>query len=213
MAGGGKSGAKQASREATQARQDEEERQQRIRQGTQSIEQKFGDQFTDGFYQGRRDAYTAYATPQLQDQYADTQKQLTYALARGGNLNSTYRAEKEADLSKLYALRGQEIADKALDYETQARNSVASAKAGLINELQATGDAELASRNAVERATTLSRPEAYSPLAQLFADFTSGLGVQAAQERAEALSGGAYKARYNTGLFSRPSNAVSVTGG
>lgn len=213
MGGGGKSGAKQANQEAALARQEEDQRQQRIRAGTEQINSTLDGQFNDQFYTGRRDAYTTYATPQLEQQYADAAKQLTYALARGGNLDSGVRAEKEAELSKLYNLRAQDIASKALDYETQARNSVADARANLISELNATGNAEQASRSATERATALTKTPGFDALSNLFSDFTSALGVQAAQERAEALSGGAYKARYNTGLFAPRSNAVTTTGG
>lgn len=213
MGGGGKSGAKQANAEAAQARADEEARQSRIRAGTASINETLDKQFTPEFYQGRRDAYTAYATPQLQDQYKDAQEKLVFALARGGNLDSSVRADKTADLTKLYDLNAQNVATKALDYETQARNQVADARSALINELTATGNAEQASRSAVERAGALSAAPAFDPLSNIFAAFTEGLGYQAAQERAEAMSGGAYKARYNTGLFAPRGNAVSVTGG
>jgi hypothetical protein len=156
-------------------------------------------QFTDDFYKGRKQAYLDYATPQLQDQYKDAQKQLIFSLDRSGNLDSTARGEKTGELQKLYDIQQQQVADRALSSETSARNSVEDARSNLITMLNATGDAEGAAKSALARSQALSAPEEYSPLSQLFVDFTNGLGVQAAQERSYNAGGPA--PRYNTGLF------------
>lgn len=190
-----------SSNEAALARADEQARQQKIREGTANVNSIFDSQFTNDYYGKQRQAYLDYATPQLQEQYDKAQKELTYALARGGNLNASTRGAQAAELQKLYDLNTQDVADKALSYETQARNSVEDARANLITTLNATGDAEQAASSALARSQALSQPAAYSPLSQLFADFTNTLGVQAAQERAAAASGGTYKPTYNTGLF------------
>ncbi len=204
---GGKSGGNKA---ANQARADEAARQARIRQGTQRVGTIFDGQFNDDFFKGRQEAYIDYAKPQLEDQYGDAQKQLTFALARGGNLNSSVRGEKAADLQQRFDLTKQEITDKGLSYANEARSSVEGARSDLIGMLNATGDAEGAANSAVSRASTLSQPAAFSPLSQLFGDITAGLGQQAALERASAFSGGAVQPRYNTGLFT-PRSAVKVT--
>lgn len=47
---------------AAQARADEQARQARIKQGVGRINEQFN-QFDDSFYQGRKDAYRAFATP------------------------------------------------------------------------------------------------------------------------------------------------------
>lgn len=156
--------------------------------------------FGGDFFNNRRQAYIDYATPQLQKQYQDAQRELTYSLDRGGNLASSTRATQTGDLGALYATNEQAIADKALGYENEARTAVEDARSDLIKTLNTTGDAEGAVTGAINRASALSRPDAYSPLSQLFADFTSTLGTQAAMERAEAASGKNY-AKYNTGLF------------
>lgn len=165
--------------------------------------------FNDAFFNGRRDAYSNYATPQLEQQKNDAGKQLTFSLDRGGLLDSSVRGEKQSDLQRLYDTQKQAVADKALSYETTARNSVEDARANLISTLNATGDAEGASKSALARSQALSAPPAYDPLGQLFTDFTNGLGMQAAQERSYA-AGGA-KPAYNTGLFSN-TGRVSVSG-
>jgi hypothetical protein len=157
--------------------------------------------FGPDFFKKQRQTFLDYANPQLEDQYGKAQKELTFALDRGGNLNSSVRGQKTGDLQQLYDLNKQKIADEALSHETTTRTAVEDARANLVATLNATGDAEGAANSALTRAAALSAPAAYSPLSQLFGDFTAGLGTQAAQERAEAVSGGGYKARYNTGLF------------
>lgn len=170
--------------------------------------QKSTGAFGGDFFDKRRQAYVDYAMPQLQDQYKDAQRELTYSLARGGNLASSTAGTQTGDLSKLYGTNQQAIADKALGYANEARTAVEDARGDLIKTLNATGDAEGAAKGAINRAAALSRPDTYSPLSQLFADFTSTLGTQAALERAEAMSGRNYS-RYNTGLFTP--GRVSVT--
>lgn len=166
--------------------------------------------FGDSYFKNRRDAFVNYATPELESQYADAQKQLTFALARGGNLDSSTRGTKAGELQKLYDTNKQGIADKALSYETQARTAVEGARADLIGTLNATGDAEGAAQSALARSTALSQPVAFDPVSQLFANFTGTLGAQAAQERAAVASGGSYTPKYNTGLFGG-GGRVSVT--
>jgi len=155
--------------------------------------------FGEDFFNGRRDAYTGYANPQLENQYGDANKQLTFALDRSGLLNSSARGEKAGDLQQLYDLNKQEIGDKAVSYSTQAKSSLEDARANLISTLNATGDAEGAVNSALTRSKILSEPAAYSPLGQLFGDFTNTLGIQAAQERSFAAGGP--RPRYDTGLF------------
>lgn len=164
--------------------------------------------FDDNFFAGRRQAYMDYATPQLEDQYGNAQKQLIFSLDRGGNLDSTARADKMSELQKLYDIQKQQVADKALSSETQARNSVEDARSNLISMLNVTGDAEGAASSALARSEALSAPAEYSPLSQLFVDFTNGLGTQAAQER--AFNAGGPAPRYNTGLFGK-AGRVSVS--
>lgn len=202
--------AKSTGNEAKLAREDEQARQERIRQGTTKINDIFDSQFTDNFFNSRKQAYMDYATPQLDDQFGNTTKELVYALDRAGLLDSSTRATKEAELNKTYQLQRQDIADKALASANTERSSIEDARSGLIATLNATGDADQAAKSAITRASALSTPAAYSPLSNLFADFTNTLSTQAALEKANALSGGATGVRYSTGLFA-PSNSMSVS--
>jgi hypothetical protein len=204
---GGKSG-KAQSKEAARARAEEEARQQRIRQGTSSINKTFG-QFNDDFYRGIRDSYTEYAMPQLTEQRDKAAKDLTFSLARSGQLDGSVRAQKSGELQKLFDLNEQQVRDQALAQENQSRNAVESARSDLVGMLNATGDNQQAVNSALSRATILTQPQAYSPLGQLFTDFTAELGNQAARERAAAASGGRYQPTFNTGLFGGQGQVVT----
>lgn len=187
-------------KEAALARREEQERQARIRQGTRQIDTVFGNNFTDDFYNGLRQSYLDYSSPQLIDQYSDAKDQMAFALNRAGVTDSSIAAGKAGDLEKINALRSRELADKAMAFETGARTDVERARGELINTLNVTGDAQGAVNSAINRASVLSRPKEYDPLGNLFTEFLSGLGTQAAFERAYAL-GSPVKPQYNTGLF------------
>src|SRR5687768_6183488 len=168
---GGKSGGGEAER----ARREEQQRQKRIREGTTRVNSIFDSQFNPGYFEGRQQAYIDYANPQLEQQRDSAQKELTFALARSGLLDSSVRGQKAGELQQKYDLNKQQIADQALSYSGEAKSAVEDARAGLINTLNATGDAEGAASSAINRASALSKPAAFSPLSQLFADFTAGL--------------------------------------
>ena len=201
---------KSASREAATARTQEAERQAKVRGGTERINQIFADSFTDDTFTGRRDAYTDYALPQVRDQYEDALKNLTFSLARGGNLDSSVRAQKEANLSKENEAALRTVGQNAIAQETGARTDVEATRADLIKMLNATGDVEGVTNDALGRARTMTQPAPFSPVGQLFVNASGAAAQQAAEERAAAASGGAYKPKYNTGLFAN-SNSVKVT--
>jgi hypothetical protein len=197
-------------KEAAQARADEQARQASIRSGTDSINNTFDSQFNDDYFNKQRDAYTSYADPQLEDQYGSAQKELTYALARGGLLDSSVRGQKAGELQQKYDLNKQQIADQAQSYADQGRTSVEDARSGLISSLNATGDATGAANSAISRASALSAPTAYSPLTQLFTDFTSALGTSAALAKANAAANGGATTGSSSTLFTPSSSAVVV---
>lgn len=200
---------KGSSGEAAAARADEQARQARIRQGTRSINKTFR-QFDDSFFDDASKRYVDYATPQLDDQFKDAGEELAYDMARRGLDESSVNAEKTADLSKLYELNRQDIVDKGREYGTSLRNNVEDARSDLVTTLTATGDKAGAASSALARADALSKPPAYSPLTQLFADFTSTLGTQAGLERAYA-AGSTIKPRYNLGIYGSNNSSVSVS--
>lgn len=205
MGGGGKNA---ASREAKEARREEEKRQKRIRIGTDRINSRFG-QFNDAFFDSVRQGFIDFAQPDLESQFSDAREDATYNLARAGTLDSSIRADTYGDLEEQRNTELQNLYDQANSYETDARNNIENARADLISQLQVTGDATGAGNAALARARALSAPPTYTPLQQLFQDTSSAFATQAALERAEAY-GSTVRPKYNTGLFAPSSDAVRV---
>jgi hypothetical protein len=201
-----KKGGTDTGSEVAAARSEEQARQKAIRDGTTKIEDLFDGQFNDDFFKGRAKSYEDYALPQVADQFGDASKQLTFSLARRGALDSTSRASLATALEKKRALQEQAIKDQGQTFANTAKANVEGARGDLVNTLNATGDVDAAVRGATTRAQVLSAVPGYSPVSQLFADFTSGLGQQAAAER--AYSYGGPRPTFNTGLFAPRSGSV-----
>lgn len=168
--------------------------------------------FDDAFYDRQRQAYLDYAMPQLEDQRAKAARELTYSLARSGQLGGSVRASQEGELTKAFDLQSQNIADQALNYENEARTNVENARSDLLSMLSATGDAKGAVTSALARSQALSQPATYSPLTDLFSEFTGALGTASAAERARAYGWGAPSSGAPSGVISygTPSGAVTV---
>jgi hypothetical protein len=121
----------EAQAEAERVRQAEVRRQQNITAGQNDIASMFG-QFDDNFYNQRSKSYLDYALPTLDKQYQDQMKALTTQLARTGNLNSSLRGDLMGELQKQYDTSKLSLSDAANNYASEARASVAKAKAGLM---------------------------------------------------------------------------------
>lgn len=160
---------------AGQARADEAARQARIKQGTASIDKSFAG-FDDNFYKGRQQAYTNFANPQLAGQYADTQANLTYNLARQGLTASSEASRNAGELQRQYNSNRAQIASAGLDAANDARNQVEQNRSELLAQLNATSDPAAAASSAVNRADVLASQRSFSPIGQLFANTTGLLG-------------------------------------
>lgn len=187
---------------AAQARADEAARQARIKAGVAGIDKQFG-QFDDGFYKGRQNAYSAFAAPQLNDQYKQNKDQLAYSLARSGLTNSSEGIRQGGVVQRDYALGQQQIADQGITEAQKARQAVEDNRNSLINQLQATADPTLAANSALREAGVLAMKPGFSPIGNLFQNTTAMLG---AAQQAGAYSGGpglnAYKNYF--GIGSKP---------
>jgi hypothetical protein len=197
-----------ASKQADIARQQEAQRQATIQQGTGQINTLFDSQFTPDFFKKQADAFSAYATPQVDSNYQNAQRELTYNLARNGNLDSSTRAFQQGQLQKTYDTSLTNVADQANSYANSARSNVETARANLVSTLNATGDATQAANSATNQAAILAQPAAFSPIADAFAVGTNALASQAAADRAQAIASGTVG---STGLFGSGSGSVKVT--
>lgn len=161
---------------AAQARADEEARQARIRAGSDAVDARFRG-FDDGFFDRRRTAYLNFAKPQLNQQFEDATRELSFSLARQGLGSSSVAAQRLARLQADRDLRAQEIAGAAESQVNQARTAVADARRGSLDLVSATGDMDAGINEANARAASLSTMPTYSALGDLFANATEGLAA------------------------------------
>lgn len=198
-----------AGKQAQIARTEEAQRQATVRAGTDRINSTFDSQFTPQFFDQQRDNFLKFQLPQLDDKYAGSQRELTYALARNGNLDSSTRGFQQGQLQKTYDTQRTTVADAANSYANTARSGVEQARGNLIATLNATGDATQAANSATSQAAILAQPAAYSPIADAFATTTGALASQAQADRAQAIANGTYTG--GSGLFGTSGGSVRVT--
>jgi len=133
--------------------------------------------FDDAFFGGQRDAYMDFYQPQLDDQFGQAKDQLTYALARAGTLNSTLAADKSADLTKKYDVQKASVLSQANDQVAQNRSRINNEKSALVAQLNATGDANRVSNEALSRTQQMyNEAPAYNPLGDIFSGVAAGIG-------------------------------------
>lgn len=158
------------------AREREEARQQRIREGTGQIDNAFS-QFNDGFFQNVRDTYMDFYQPQVDHQYRRAGDNLAFALARAGTGNSSIAARNQADLTTQYNDTLATLLSQATGEADRQRGRVQGERSSLLSLLNATGDADRVSNEALTRTQQLyqERPS-YNPIGDIFGGFASGLG-------------------------------------
>lgn len=156
------------------AKADEEARQARVDEGIAEIEEVFG-QYDQDFYDKRSDAYMNYQAPQLKDQYKEGLKELQYALARGGRLNSSTEVGKKAQAAQDLEFQRQEMAGRAMQAAADSKSSVEDAKERMIKLNLANADPDLAASLSVARSKALNQPAKYDQLTDVFGDITAGL--------------------------------------
>lgn len=161
---------------AAQARADEQARQARIKQGVGRINEQFN-QFDNSFYQGRKDAYRNFATPQVNDAYKQVSDQLAFSLARTGLDQSSEAARQSGVLMRDNALARQQLAEGATTEGIKARQAVEDQRNNLIQQVNMTSDPEMAAQNALRAAGILEQQQAFNPVANLFANTTGMLGA------------------------------------
>ncbi len=184
-------------------RRQEAERQARIQAGMGRINDTFG-QFNDGYYQGVEKAYLDYYNPQLEDKFKNANRQVRLGLASTGNLNSTAGARTIADLIREYTTQRGQVSSGATGAANETRSNVERNRGELVNQLNAGAGIDTVANSAAERARSLSTPPAYSPLGDIFAQFTGNVlnGINARRAGYGAPTGG------GTSTYSNPSSSV-----
>ena len=163
------------------AREQAEKNEMRIREGTGRVDQAFSG-FDDNYYSGLGKSYLDYYQPDLERQYADAQKKNTFRFANSGNLDSGASNESFGDLAEHYTQQRAQLADRSLSEQQNARGQVAQNRADLISQLESGSGVESTAQSALARASSLSQPPEYSPLGDMFSQFTGALANSAAMQ-------------------------------
>lgn len=185
---------------AAQARQDEIDRQNRIKAGTAIINENF-EQFDNKFFDKRASNYREFALPQVGQAFKGTADQLAYSLARSGLTNSSESARQQSVLQGDKASALQQVSSSAMAERQRAMQAVEDNRNTLLNQVVATSDPQMAAANSLRQAGVMaSQADNFSPLANLFANST---GMLAAANQAGYYSGGpglgAYKQYFGFG--------------
>ena len=170
-------GSSSLNEEYEQQRAEEAARQARIKSGMENINNAFAG-YDDAFYNERAADYMNYAKPEIQDQYVDAMKDLTRALARSGNLNSSLAAQRRADLLEKRNKAEVDAARRGQGYANDTRAALANVKSNLIQQNNALADPTLIAAMAANQSQAASALPDYSPIGQLFAGATQGLATQ-----------------------------------
>ena len=168
---------------AERARADEQARQARITEGQANIDKAF-EPFNDAFFGKISQDYTNYYEPQLTEQYQNAIKKQTVGLAGTGNLTSSAGANKLAEVRRLYDRSKTAVADAALSAANNLKSQIESNRSDLYNTNRAAADPTQALSLATARAGTLSAPQAYSPLGDIFGSLLKQAGTGLAFEAA-----------------------------
>jgi hypothetical protein len=145
---------------------------QLVNQDNSTINKDFA-QFNPDYYTGYRNAYTGYYTPQVADQYAQAQDQLTAALAGNGTLESSAGAQALANLAKRNTDQVATIQQQADAAVTAQQQAVSAQKTTLYNQANAGVDPTQVAGNATAQTTALAAPQSYTPIGNVFSDLVT----------------------------------------
>lgn len=167
---------------ADEARRMEEERQARIREGTAKVDDLFA-QFNDGFYDNIRQSAQDHYNPLVDEQYGRAREAQTYQLANRGNLQSSAAASRFADLFKDYGLGRQQVVDRGFDLSQQHRAGVEDNRAALLGQLHGGASLDTVANMASTRAAMMNHAPTFSPLGDLFSQYTGAAAQSVNAER------------------------------
>jgi hypothetical protein len=165
----------EAQAEADEVRAAEDRRQENITLGETNIKNAFS-QFDDDFFGKRKQSYLDFATPQLDRQYQDQMRQLTAALARSGNLNSSLRGSLMGELQREYDTGKLSLADSALGYADAARAGVKDAQARLRKSNAELADPGVIDESALAEAQGLLVAPKFDNLGQMLSNLSANVG-------------------------------------
>lgn len=156
--------------------------------------------FNDDYFKNIADAYLAYQTPLVEEQAAVARRNLPMSF--GSTSGSAYQREA-ANLERDYQREIANLRDKALDFSNEQRANVERSRADLIGMANAGTDADALAAQTASRVAALSKPPAYSPIADLFQKYAKQAANYAQADM---------MANQNALYYGTPRNAVRTVG-
>ena len=182
-------------------------RQKHVRAGMADINKQFSG-FNDNFYNKAATDYTKSVTPGVMSDYQATKNNLTYALAKGGALNSSTGIESNDSLSRKLATNETQIAGNAAGAANDLRAKVNDQKSQLVQQLNSSADPTAANEGAIAATSQLRAPGAIQPLGNLFADWSQMYLTRQSSQPSNIWSGLMNQGYGNSGGF--PNSSVMV---
>lgn len=170
---------------ATDLKEQERLRQERIKQGREAINTAFG-RFNDAYFKKYADDVTGYYYPQIDDQYGRAVGTTRAALRNRGMHQSTVAGGAFSDLLRDKNRARTEAANNAAGAAGQLRGNVERTKTDLYGLNEAAGDPAAANARATAEASAIVAPPSVSPIGQIFAASMQPVlaGVNAYRNRA-----------------------------
>lgn len=190
---------------AARAAEEEAKRQKRLTQGTTAIDEALSG-FGDEYFTGLSNAYSANATPQLESDYKDAQKELIFALSRSGLLSSKTAADRQAALDTEYAQYQKDIANAASAYASDAKSNLETTRSNLISQLYATEDPTTAASAAATQAGLLNA----TPTFDAVGDFVFNTAEELKNYSNQATGGSGYSYYTKPNLYSSSGSSTTT---
>ena len=178
------------------AEEAEWERQSRIKQGMNNIDLAFEGFDSPYFNRYGRD-FQNYYLPQLDRQFSNAKKGLTFNLFRTGNQENSTAADQYGNAHELYTGARTDIANKALDATNQLRGRIEDQKTNLYALNSSAADPGRAISSAQSATALLNQPASYAPMTDVFASLLNS-GAQAVAAERQGYRG------TGTGAFAPP---------
>ena len=164
----------------------EDERQQRIRDGSQIINQQFS-RFDDGFFGDFKSKFLDFFEPQLQSQSDTARGQATTALVDRGILGTTEGIRTLTNLQERDALERVDLVNRSLDESNALKAGVEREKSNLFALNEASADPERIAPLAQSGSASFAAPNSFQPLGDVFGSIlNSAASFQAARNNAVA---------------------------
>ena len=166
-----------AMEEAARARAEEEARQARIGTGMEQIRGVFSDM--SPVLGQREEAMRGFYEPQLNKQFDRAKEDLTFGLARAGQLTSSTAGRRQGDLGDAFALQKTALEGDIASDLASTQQRMNQQRAQIESALRASGDATAATDAALNSAVTFRQDQpTLSPLGNLFYGVGQGIGAQ-----------------------------------